>query len=359
MPLGPAGVERGQASEGPVVSGRVKAIAAAPGGSRVYLATANGGVWYSGDTGKNWRPLMDGQNLFPAPIGSVNDTDSLACGAIALVPGAGNSSDKIYLGTGEGDGMTDAYLGVGPLVSSVGGATWGRENANGGGLLGRGFYGMAVDPDDNERVVAATSNGIYVREPDGAGGFTWRQQAFGGQQVSGFAMAKGQGVKRFFAAIWGDKVYASANGEDWSAIDKEFPTNRIGRISLGANPHNPKVVYAQIAFGNAAPSAGDPKYGNLHGVYRLDYGIDEKWYKVNGVPNIIFGSDPPNKNGQGNYDNAITVAPDNENRIYVGGSGRDVCGAFSATVYRCDITVTQSAGSLTLNAAAEFLGAAV
>ena len=51
-PLGPAIVARGQTVDRRAVSGRVPGIAVAPGGSRVYVATANGGVWRSDDAGR-------------------------------------------------------------------------------------------------------------------------------------------------------------------------------------------------------------------------------------------------------------------------------------------------------------------
>lgn len=354
VPIGPAGVERGQAPLQPVVSGRMKGIAAAPGGNRVYVATANGGVWYSGDTGKTWRPLMDQINFFPAPVGAVNDTDSLACGAIALVPGAGNSNDKIYLGTGEGDGMTDSYLGVGPLMSPDGGTTWVRETAN-PSLTGQGFYAIVVDPDDPERAVAGTSIGVYVREPAGGGTYQWNRKGLNGLRVTGLVVSKGKGGKRFHASVWSDKVYVSADGNNWNGLSNGFPTNRIGRIAVAACPHNADVVYALIAFDWPDPgtaTAADPLAGNFHSVQRLDHGFDGKWYVVNGVPTTLFGVDTVGKHGQGNYDNVIQVAPNNENRIYVGGSGIDIGLGFAAAIYRCDITVTQAAGVLTLNVAA-------
>ena len=357
--IGPAGVERGQAITGPVISGRTKGAAIAPGGQRVYIATANGGVWYSGDTGNTWTPLMNGLDYFPTHFGSVNpnppgNSDSLACGAIALVAGHGNSDDLLYVGTGEG-GAPDAHFGVGPLVSYNGGLSWNREDtATSGELLGKGFYTIVVDPDDPGRALGATTNGLYVRESDGAGHYHWVQKKFGGKRVSGLTVAKGKGGKRFFAAVWEDqKVYASSDGENWDLIDDHFPTNRIGRISLAANPHNPNIVYAQIAFGGPEPAEGsiteaDPKNDHLHGIYRFDYGIDRKWHKIGGAPDRLFGPNLTGKAGQGDYDNAIIVAPNNENLIYIGGSGRHVGSEWVATIYRCDLTVLPNGDATTV-----------
>lgn len=345
MPIGPAGVERGQAAGGPVVSGRAKAIAVAPGGRRVYVATANGGVWYSGNTGKSWTPLMNGLDYFPDPLtaGHNEGIGSLACGAIALVPGSGHADDKVFVGTGEGDGLGDAYFGIGPLVSDNGGIIWRRENAF-PSLVGKGFYAMAVDPDDPERIVAGTSNGVYVREPDGAGGFRWNRKALAGNRVSGLVVAKGRAGKRFFAAVWGDKVYASGNGIDWSPLETDFPVDRVGRIAIAAHPHNPDIVYAQVAFGNwiTDPDNNNPQMGHLLGIYRLDHSKDGKWRKITGAPGNLFGYNF-SKYGQGLYDNTIIVAPDNENRIYVGGSTVEVTSGsddvWAAALFRLDLRI--------------------
>ena len=77
IPVGPSVVRRGQAVGNPPVSGRTAALALAPGGMRVYAATANGGVWRSDDGGSHWYSLLDGWDLNPTSIG----IDSQACGA--------------------------------------------------------------------------------------------------------------------------------------------------------------------------------------------------------------------------------------------------------------------------------------
>lgn len=365
--LGPLGVEKGQAATAPVVSGRVKSLAVAPGGQRVYVATANGGVWYSGDSGKTWRCLFDQLNFFPAPVGSVNNTDSLACGAIALVAGAGNSTDKIYVGTGEGDGMTDAYLGVGPLVSSDGGGSWVRE-PGAPSLVGKGFYAMVVDPDDPERVVAGTSIGVFARVPDGAGGYRWDNKGLAGKRVTGLTLAKGAAGKRFYASVWQDTVYTSTNGDNWSVAGTNFPPDRpgrIGRITVGAHPTTPELVYALVAFGPPEPApAGitdaDPKDGHLRGVYRLDTRLDNQWRLVStGMPKNLFGPDRTGGGGQGNYDNWIVVSPNNENRIFLAGSTVFSGGNWSAAIYRCDIQVQTAAGVTTVTGSNDYLGSSV
>jgi hypothetical protein len=124
---------------------------------------------------------MDNVALSPTFV----DADSLACGAIAINPAG---PDRIYVGTGEGEsarfffnsfgplGVVYSYAGVGVLRNDAGGdGPWVTEPVKAGSptLLGQAFYALAVDPVDAERVVGATTAGIYRREPDGAGGYQW------------------------------------------------------------------------------------------------------------------------------------------------------------------------------------------
>ena len=150
IPIGPSVVRRGQAAGAPAVSGRAVDIAIASGGTRSYLATANGGVWRSDDGGTSWRSLNDSFDLDPTTL----NVDSQACGAIAIDPAA---PDRVYVGTGEGDasaffggvfGVQFSYEGVGPLRSDDGGTTWVNEAIAPGSptLNGQAFYELAVDP---------------------------------------------------------------------------------------------------------------------------------------------------------------------------------------------------------------------
>ena len=71
---------RGQADGRPSIGGRTSRFAIVAGGSRIYAATANGGVFRSDDGGASWRSTMDGFDLDPTSFASA----SLCCGAIAV-----------------------------------------------------------------------------------------------------------------------------------------------------------------------------------------------------------------------------------------------------------------------------------
>src|SRR5262249_21453874 len=100
-PLGPAPLSNGQTMQFPTtaaVTGPATSIAVDPGNSnKVYLGTAQGGVWRSTDGGASWTPIFDAGQ-------------SLSIGAIALAP---SDPTKLYVGTGEGNNSADSFFGVG------------------------------------------------------------------------------------------------------------------------------------------------------------------------------------------------------------------------------------------------------
>ncbi len=316
-PLGPGVAARGQTTNRAPIAGRVSGIAIAPGGARLYVATANGGVWRSDDAGASWRSAMDGFDANPTNFA----TTSLACGAIAIDPA---NPDRVYVGTGEGDtdalfavrviNALPAYRGIGPVRSDDGGVTWANEPSN-PSLAGFSFFQIAVDPANPDHCVAATTNGLYERIPAGAG-FTWQQRRAG--IYTSVVVSRGAGATTWFAAAQGDRVYSSTTGTTWNQVGTGFPTG-VGRIALGVQPDNPNVLYAFIA----TPS------GALHSVRRLDGG-GGAWQNITGVPAVLPG-------GQGSYDLCISVDPNNANRIYLGGDYFNA-NPYPGSIWRCNVT---------------------
>jgi hypothetical protein len=332
-PLGPSVVLDGQAVGLPPVGGRVSGIAVAPGGTRVYAATANGGVFRSDDAGMSWRSLMDAFDVDPVDFAST----SLACGAIAIDPA---DPDRVYVGTGEGDtwaifaqrvtNALPAYRGIGPIRSDDGGATWVSERAAAGAppLAGKAFFALALDPRDRENVVGATTEGLYQRVRGGDGGVEWSRRRAGVH--SSVVAASGPGGTRFFAAEWGRGVFESADGAQWSALGAAFPTANVGRIALGVQANDPDLVYAFVADARGA----------VLGLFRFDR-AQGRWRQVANVPDVVPASDG---SGQGDYDLAIAVDPADAATVYLGGSYFDNPQFWPASVWRC--RVSQAGASL-------------
>jgi hypothetical protein len=322
-PLGPSVIAHGQTANRAAISGRVAGIAIAPGGTRLYVASANGGVWRSDDSGQSWVSTMDGFDTNPTSVASA----SLVCGAIAIDAADPN---RVYVGTGEGDtdgifsfrivNALPAYRGIGPIRSDDGGLSWVQESST-PSLSGFSFFKIAVDPANREHCVAATSNGLYERIPSMAG-FTWTQRRT--LVHTSVVVARSGGVTTWFAAPLGGPVVQSPDGVTWTTVGTGFPAG-VGRVALGVQPDNPNVLYALIA------TTG----GGVHSVRRLN-GAGGSWLNVSGVPAMLPGS-------QGDYDLAISVDPNNSSLIYLGG---DRVGSVGS-IWRCQVSPSGSAFSMT------------
>ena len=321
--IGPSVVRRGQATGSPPISGRVARIAIAPGETRIYAATAEGGVWRSDDVGASWKSTMDGFDLDPAVFAATSN----GCGAIAIDPADPN---RVYVGTGEGDvdelftnqflTTLPSYRGVGPIRSDDGGSTWNPEPtaATSPTLTGAAFFELAVDPGDRDNVVAATNVGLYHREPQGAG-YHWVQKR-PNKHTSVIACRVGT-TTTFYAAEFGVGVVSSPDGNTWTAVGTGFPAG-AGRISLGARPADPGVLYAIVASA-----------GSFLGLFRLDGGAGA-WKTVTGLPAL---------GGQADYNLPIAVDPNDANTLYLAGS----VSAGDGSIFRCAVTSLGAAYSMT------------
>ena len=338
IPVGPSVLRKGQGGTLPSTSGRCNGLAVAAGGLRVYAAAANGGVWRSDDEGKTWRSLMDAWDLNPTTANS----DSLACGSIAIDPADPN---RIFVGTG--DGNEALFFGVGPVVSTDGGANWTTEPVAAGSpsLGGQSMNAMAVDPNSTDRIVAGTFLGVYRREPNPMGGFHWARKTGPAGAISSVVVAQTGGVTTFFAAPFAGPVFSSADGNTWNVLGTGFPAADVGRVGLAVRADDPSVVYALVA------KASD---NLILGVFRLD---GTQWKPVTGAPADLFGT--ATIGGQGTYDLAIAVDPNDVNRLFLGGSTIASSGEWSGAVYRSTVSSSGSGAARTFSMTSTFVGNSV
>jgi hypothetical protein len=156
-PIGPTSISNGQALSGgdTSVSGRVTAIVVDPGNAnKVYLGTAQGGVWRSLDGGTTWSSIFD-------------NAQSLAIGALALAP---SDPTILYVGTGEFNGCGDCFFGVGlyridtvdTTPTLVGPINPFQTIGNFSYFIfnGRGITKIVVDPTNPATIFVSTGRGI-------------------------------------------------------------------------------------------------------------------------------------------------------------------------------------------------------
>jgi len=162
--IGPFPIPNGQTQAGSSsVSGRATAVVVDPTNSnKVYLGTAQGGVWRSTNGGTTWASIFD-------------TAQSLAVGALALAP---SNPSILYVGTGEANNSVDSFFGVGvyridnadttanltgPINPSI--TTGVTTQITYNCFTGRAISKILVHPTDPATIFVATSTGA-----GGAGG---------------------------------------------------------------------------------------------------------------------------------------------------------------------------------------------
>lgn len=283
------------------IGGRVTAIAVAPNSAnRVWIGTADGGVWETTDGGTNWTPRFDSET-------------SLSIGSIAAHP---TDPDIVYVGTGEDNGGGYSYDGDGVYKTTDGGLSWRNLGLAEVRRIGR----IALDPADPDRVfVAAGGNwfqkdahrGIY-RSTDG--GESWQKVLFVADDAGGIDVAVDpSNPNRVYAAIWQRQSQGTTwtiggprsgiwrsldGGTTWTKLVTGLPAT-AGRIGLGISRSNPATVYAVII----TPT------GILDGIYRTTNAGDT-WAKVsNATAPLLFST-------YSYYFGNIRVDPSNPNTVY-------------------------------------------
>lgn len=350
-PIGPSTILRGQGSSRPRVAGRVRDLAvkvkADDGSTRAYAATANGGVWFTSDAGLTWSPLGNWLAT-PTPEHINRAANALVSGCLLVLFGeaADGSADTVYVGTGEltpyAIGMPGGRLGgVGVLklnkpVTDVlldpFGQHWDRELST-PDLTGHGIFRLASDPGDANKLVAATSNGLFER--DAAGHWTRVSvapfDAAPAKATTDVAWVDvGSGAKRLWVAVrdgTNTAVWTSTNGTAGPFQRVDLPgVESDSRLGIAVAPSDPTVVYV---LGKG------PRLWRINGVTPT---------RVQKLPDKLFKS----LEDQSDYDLAVAVHPDNKEIVAAGGATINAGGEWSASLFKFTVvTLPGPGGGLT------------
>jgi photosystem II stability/assembly factor-like uncharacterized protein len=136
----------GQASGTGIVhaTGRIDDLKYDKDTGRMFAAIGTGGIWMSGNLGKNWKPLTD-------------DLPSTVASGVAYTR-AGGPKGTILMITGEHTFGGNAYTGIGAFYSRNLGKTWKHAKGVPGGSLG---FAIEADRENPKVVYAATGKGLY------------------------------------------------------------------------------------------------------------------------------------------------------------------------------------------------------
>ena len=295
------------------IGGRVTALDALPGGVTAYLASANGGVFKSTNSGVNWTPISDDMPFF-------------SIGALVIDP---NDPELVYVGTGEANSSVDSYDGNG---------LWRWNDASGGwshlGLTETARIGrVAVDPQNSSRIYVAAmgqqfstdaNRGLYRSEDAGQ---SWEQVLFVNDSTGvADVIVHPTHPETLYAATWervrrptyrraygpGCGIWRSADyGETWTRLQTglPLPSDNVGRIGIAIAKSRPTTVYAQIITGASGGYTG-------LGMYRTE-DAGETWTRrdVSGYTGIFGGP----TTGFGWYFGSVWVNPFLPDQVWAGG----------------------------------------
>ncbi|MGV8896185.1 MAG: WD40/YVTN/BNR-like repeat-containing protein [Rhodoglobus sp.] len=276
--IGPHTVTNGQTygSSRVNVSGRLSAVAVDPGQpTHVLAGSANGGVWESRDAGASWIPRTDYQA-------------TLSVGALAFDP---NNGAIAYCGTGEGAWWGYTYLGNGILRSTDGGASWTSLCTT--PFVGLGFFQIAVDRTNGQRLYAATTGGLFVSTD---GGTTWTRRRSG----VCWSVSLDPGGAEALAACRDGLFRSTDNGTTWTSVTLAGAPTSFFRFAVSIAPSNPAVAY-----GWGAQLNSDQSVTTL--LWRRSGGT---WSTV-APPSDVSGN-------QAWYDWYVAAAPDRDTQVYLG-----------------------------------------
>ena len=292
-------------SIGPAATGgRVDdfAVARVPGApDAIYVATASGGVFKSGNQGTSWTPVFDGVDAM------------MSIGDVAVSP---SNPSIVWVGTGEANNRQSSSWGDGVYKSTDAGKSWNAVGLKETHHIGR----IVIHPTNPDVVYVAAQGHLWGPNAERGvfktddGGRTWTRALFVDENTGATDLVMDpQDPDVLYAATYqrqrtawgfngggpGSAIYRTDNGgATWTKLINGLPRGDKGRIGLDVFHADGHVVYAVV---EAA--------GRDSGIYRTTTRGDT-WEQVS------------NLNPRPMYFSQIRIDPKDRNRVYLLGSNR-------------------------------------
>lgn len=300
--LGPTTVPAPRENARATGIGRINAVEPHPtNDGEIWIAAAAGGVWKTADDGQTWTQKYPNREFFTLGANDISICKS--------------NPQIMYIATGDsyGTGNAGGYqtFSVGVLRSDNGGESWQTTGLT--KELHNGYMTTRIicHPNDPNMVLVATSSGIYKTTD---GGTNWNRVSPNSSNYYDMELNT-EDPNIVYASCYGNRdIYKSNNfGDTWQS---KVTIPGAVRVELATSINNPDYVAA-------VSSAQDAGFNAFY----LSVDGGETWDKMSDRTSTgnILGWDhqgkPENKNsqGQGWYDLALEINPDNPANIVVGG----------------------------------------
>ena len=276
-----------------------------------YVATRNGGVWKTENSGTTFTPVFDA-------------TNQLSIGAVAVAP---SDANVVWAGTGESYVARYSYAGDGVYKSTDGGRTWQHMGLRDSQHISR----ILIHPRDPNTVYVASMGHLHTPNAERGvfrtrnGGSTWEKVLFINDDIGVIEMALDFTNPNVLYAATYDKVRypwhleiggpgsgihkSTDGGTTWRRLEGGLPSGRIGRIGLDVSRSHPNVLYAVIENANPRGPGSMRVSGGTGEVYRSD-DAGATW-RMTHEPSTNVGGKAP-------YSfNTLRIDPTNPDKVWV------------------------------------------
>ncbi len=289
-------------------TGRLNCVAFHPSDNNTFWAgSPSGGLWKTTNGGTNWTVLTDNNAVL-----GVSDIG---------IPSDYGTSSTIYIATGDRDGGSMWSLGggqvhdnnsIGVLKSTDGGSSWAATGLTYTISQGKMLSRILIDPNNLSTIYVAGSDGI-LKSTDGGSSWT---NIYNSYTVVDMEFKPGDPTVIYASTkdYW-NNVYAlvsTNSGASWTTA-ATFATDDY-RCNLAVSAANSSYVYAVVVT----------RSGGLKGIYKsTDSGASYSLvYDGTATNHNLMGyytDGSGGTSGQGGYDLAIAVSPNDINEVYVAG----------------------------------------